>query len=76
MLVAIAVLLATLLVLSSAVALLRPYVRKPALMRASIVAALAGVMILAGVTPVRILLLSAILGAVVGGSTQQAGATE
>jgi chromate transporter len=76
MLLAIAVLLATLLVLSSAIALLRPYVRKPALLRASIVAGVAGVMIVMGVTPVRILLLSAILGAVIGGSTPQPGAAE
>jgi chromate transporter len=76
MFLAIAVLLATVLVLSSAIALLRPYVRKPALMRTSIVAGLAGVMIVAGVTPVRILLLSAIVGALIGGSTPQAGAAE
>ena len=76
MLLAIAVLMATLLVLSSATSLLRPYVRRPALMRASIVASVTGVMIVAGVTPVRILLLSAILGAAIGGSVQQADAAE
>jgi chromate transporter len=76
MLLAIAVLIATLLVLSSATSLLRPYVRRPALMHASIVASVAGVMIAAGVTPVRILLLSAMLGAVIGGSAQQADAAE
>jgi chromate transporter len=73
---AIAVLMATLLVLSSATSLLRPYVRRPALMRASIVASVAGAMIVAGVTPVRILLLSAILGAAIGGSAQQADVAE
>ena len=76
MLLAIAVLLATLLVLSSAIALLRPYVRRPTLVRASIVAGVAGVMLLAGVTPVRILLALAVLGAAMGGSTHQAGAAE
>jgi hypothetical protein len=45
-------------------------------MRASIVASVAGAMIVAGVTPVRILLLSAILGAAIGGSAQQADVAE
>jgi chromate transport protein ChrA len=76
MLLAVGVLVATLLVLSSAASLLRPYVKRPALMHASIVAIAAGVMSLAGVTPVRILLLSAILGAALGGSTRQLAPAE
>lgn len=76
MLLAIGVLVATLLVFSSAVYLLRPYVRRSVLVRASIIAAVSGAMILAGVTPVRILLLSAVLGAAIGGSTQPVDATE
>jgi chromate transporter len=69
MLLAVGVLIATLLVLSSACSLLRPYVRRAAWMRSSIVAFVSAAMILADVTPVRTLLLSAVLGAVIGGST-------
>jgi chromate transporter len=69
MILAVGVLVATLLVFSSAVSLLRPYVKRPALIRASIIAIVAVGMSLAGVTPVRILLLSATLGAAMGGST-------
>ena len=76
MLIAVGVLAATLLVFSAATSLMRPYVKKPALLRASIVAIVASVMIVAGVTPVRILLLSAILGAIIGGSTPKADAAE
>jgi hypothetical protein len=76
MLLAVGVLVATLLVLSSAASLLRPYSKRPLLLRASIVAIAAGVMIVAGVTPVRILLLSAVLGAAIGGSTEQAVTVE
>jgi chromate transporter len=76
MLLAVGVLVATLLVLSSAASLLRPYSKRPLLLRASIVAIVAGVMIAAGVTPVRILLLSAVLGAAIGGSTEQAATVE
>jgi chromate transporter len=76
MILAIGVLVATLLVLSSATSLLAPYSKRPALMRASIVAIVAGLMIVAGVTPVRILLLSAMLGAAIGGSTQRAAVME
>ena len=71
---AIGVLVATLLVLSSAWALLRPYTRGLALMRASLVAFLSGVMLLADATPVRILLLSAVFGAVIGSSAQPSDA--
>ena len=70
MLLAIGVLVATLLVFSSAASLLRPYVRRPALVRASIIAIVAGAMFLADVTPVRILLVSAALGAAIGGSAR------
>jgi chromate transporter len=68
MLLAVGVLVATLLVFSSGVSLLRPYVRRSALMRTSIVAIVSGAMLLADVTPVRILLLSAALGAAISGS--------
>jgi chromate transporter len=67
---AVAVLGATVLVFSSAASLLRPYLRRPALVRASIVAIMSGAMLLADVTPVRILLLSAALGAAISGSAQ------
>jgi len=70
MLLAVGVLVATLLVFSSAGSLLRPYVRRSALTRSIIVAACATALLLADVTPVRILLLSALLGAVMGGSTR------
>lgn len=61
-----AVLVATLLVFSSAAALLRPYANRGSAMRASIVALFCGALLVADVTPVRILLLSAVLGACMG----------
>jgi len=61
---------ATVLVLASAGSLLRPYARRHALIRSTIIAVVAAVMFLADVTPVRILLLSAALGAIIGGSAQ------
>ena len=70
MLLAVGVLVATLLGFSSAGSLLRPCIRRPAA-RASIIAIASGAMLLAGVTPVRILLLSAALGAIVGSSARQ-----
>jgi chromate transporter len=70
-LLSVGVLVATLLVFSSAGSLLRPYVQRSALGRASIVAIASGLMLLAGVTPVRILLASAVLGAAIGSSAQQ-----
>jgi chromate transporter len=70
MVLAVAVLAATLLVFSSAASLLRPYLRRPALVRTSIVAIVSGAMLLADVTPVRILLLSAALGAAMSGSAR------
>ena len=68
MILAVAVLAATLLVFSSGVSLLRPYVHRSALTRTLIVAFASGAMLLADVTPVRILLLSAALGAAIAGS--------
>jgi chromate transporter len=68
MLLAIGVLIATLLVFSSAWSLLRPYLRRPAMARVSIVAIAASAMLVADVTPVRILLLSAALGAAISGA--------
>lgn len=69
-LLAVGVLVATLLVFASARSLLRPYVRRPVLTRSAIVAAVATALLAADVTPVRILLVSALVGAVMGGSTQ------
>ena len=68
MLLAIGVLVATVLVLASAGSLLRPYARRHALIRSALIAVVAAAMFLADVTPVRILLLSAALGAIIGGS--------
>ena len=70
MLLAIGVLVATGLVLASAGSLLRPYVRRHALRRSAVIVSVAAAMLVADVTPVRILLLSAALGAIVGRSTQ------
>jgi chromate transporter len=64
---AVAVLAATLLVFSSGVSLLRPYVQRSVLTRTLIVAFASGAMFLADITPVRILLLSAALGAAIAG---------
>ena len=69
-LLAIGVLVATVLVLASAGSLLRPYARRHALIRSTIIAVVAAAMFLADVTPVRILLLSAALGAIIGASAQ------
>jgi chromate transporter len=76
MLLAIGVLVATLLVFSSAVVLLRPYVRKSALARSTIIAVVSGALLLADVTPVRILLLSAVLGAAISAPAEQVDAAE
>jgi len=69
-LLAIGVLVATVLVLASAGSLLRPYVRRHVLARSAVVVVVAAAMLLADITPVRILLLSAVLGAIIGGSRQ------
>jgi chromate transporter len=73
MLLAIGVLVATLLVFSSAVSLLRPYLRAAVVVRASIIAIVSAGMMVAGVTPVRVLLVSAVLGAAIGGVGQANG---
>jgi chromate transporter len=70
MLLAIGVLVATVLVLASAGSLLRPYARRHALIRSAVIAVVAAALFLADVTPVRVLLLSAALGAIIGGSAQ------
>ena len=70
MVLAVGVLVATVLVLASAGSLLRPYVRRHAVLRSAVIAAVAAAMVLADVTPVRILLLSAALGAIIGRSAQ------
>jgi len=70
MVLAIGVLAATVLVLASAGALLRPYLRRHTLARSAVIAGVAAAMLLADVTPVRTLLLSAVLGAIIGQSTQ------
>jgi chromate transporter len=75
-LLAVGVLVATLLVFSSALFLLRPYVRAASLVRSTLIAIVSGALLLADVTPVRILLLSAVLGAALGGSMQQVDAAE
>ena len=67
-LLAVGVLVATLLVFSSAWSLVRPFALRSALPRALVVAIVAAAMLMADVTPVRILLLSAALGAAIGGS--------
>jgi chromate transporter len=69
MVLAIGVLAATVLVLASAGALLRPYLRRHVLARSAVIAGVAAAMLLADVTPVRTLLLSAVLGAIIGQST-------
>jgi len=69
---AVGVLVATLLVLSSAGSLLRPYVGRSMVVRSSIIAIVAAALLAADITPVRILLLSAVLGAVIGGGSSPA----
>jgi chromate transporter len=60
--IALALLVATLLVLSTAWNLLRPYLRGGATVRAGIIAAVAVALFLASITPIRILLAAAVLG--------------
>jgi len=76
MLLAIGVLVATVLVLASAGSLLRPYARRHALIRSAVISIVAAAMLLADVTPVRILLSSAALGAIIGGSARPLDAAE
>jgi chromate transporter len=62
--IAIAMIVATLLVLMAAWNLLRPYVQGTNAVRAGIIAAVAVVLALMGVTPIRILLVAAVFGVV------------
>jgi len=64
---AVGVLVATLLVFSSAWYLLRPYVYASVFRRTAVIILVSGGLLIAGVTPVRILLLSAGVGALLGG---------
>jgi chromate transporter len=73
---AIGVAIATVLVFASAGSLLRPYIRRSVMMRSAIVVIVAAALFLADVTPVRILLLSAVLGAILGGSAPPMDAAE
>jgi chromate transporter len=62
--IAIALIVAALLVLSTAWNLLRPYLKGTNAVRTGIIAAIAVVLTLLGVTPIRILLVAAVFGAV------------
>ena len=73
MLLAVGVLIATVLVFSSAGSLLRPYVRRSMLARSAIVGVVAAALFVADVTPVRILLLSACLSVVMGSAKRPYG---
>jgi chromate transporter len=66
--IAVGVLLATVLVASSAWHLLKPYLNRAAAPRAVLVAAVVLALLLLGATPVRILLVAAAIGAVLGPS--------
>jgi chromate transport protein ChrA len=63
-LLAVGILVASLLVLSSAWHLLRPYLPKPSRLRTFIVAGIAIVLVVLGATPVRVLLVAAIVSSV------------
>jgi hypothetical protein len=63
---AVGILAATVLVLSSAWILLRPHLSASVLARTTVIIILSGALMLAGLTPVRILLLSAAAGAMLG----------
>jgi chromate transporter len=62
--IAIALLIATVLVLATAWNLLRPYVKGTHAIRAGMIAAIVVVLVLMGVTPIRILLVAAVFGVV------------
>lgn len=64
--IAVGVLAATVLVASSAWYLMRPYLNRASAPRASIIAAVVGGLLLLGTTPVRVLLVSAAVGALLG----------
>jgi hypothetical protein len=65
-LLAIGVVAATVLVLSSAWFLLRPYMRRVSVARSAVIAGVAAATLVAGATPVRVLLVCAVLGALLG----------
>ena len=64
MVIAVALIIATVLVLSAAWNLLRPYVKGTNAVRTAIIAAVTVVLVVMRVTPIRILLVAAILGVV------------
>ena len=68
LIIAIGVLAATVLVASSAWHLMRPYLNRASAARTTIIAALVAGLTLLGVTPVRILLVAAVAGAIIGES--------
>ena len=70
--IAIALIVATLLVLSTAWNLLRPYVRGTNAVRTGIIAAVVVLLVLMRVTPIRILLVAAIFGVVMASPTAPA----
>jgi chromate transporter len=67
--IAMALIIATLLVLSTAWHLLRPYTKGTNAVRAAIIAAITIVLVVMRVTPIRILFVAAILGMVMASST-------
>jgi len=69
------VVVATALVFSSAWFLLRPYLYRVALARTTVIAVVSGGLILLGLTPVRILLSSALVGALIGGKPSSSGSS-
>ena len=76
LLIAVGVLVATVLVASSAWHLMRPYVTRAAAPRAVLIAAIVVVLLLIGATPVRILLVAATVGAFIGPSVAAPGALD
>lgn len=64
--IAVGVLAATLLVASSAWALMRPYLTRASAPRTAIIAVVVAALLLLGATPVRIFLAAGVLGAVMG----------
>ena len=64
MVIAVALIIATVLVLSAAWNLLRPYVKGTHAARTAIIAAVVGILVMMRVTPIRILLVAAMLGVV------------
>ena len=66
MVIAVALIVAAVLVLSSAWKLLRPYMKGTNAMRAGIIAAIVVGLVVMRVTPIRVLLVAAVLGVVMG----------